>query len=39
MLVKTMNRLMPKKAPPAPAPVGPTELEVLIQIRDELKKA
>ena len=39
MLVKTMNRLMPKKAVLAPAPVGPTELEVLLQIRDELKKA
>jgi len=39
MLVKAMNRLMPKKpAPPAP-PTGPTELEVLMQIRDELKKA
>ena len=37
MLVKTMNRLMPKKVVLAPSPVGPTELEVLLQIRDALQ--
>ncbi|MBC7476674.1 MAG: MscL family protein, partial [Pseudorhodobacter sp.] len=39
MLIKTMNRLMPKKVVVVPAPVGPTELEVLLQIRDDLRKA
>lgn len=39
MLIKVMNRLMPKKVVVVPAPVGPTELEVLLQIRDELQKA
>ena len=39
MLVKAMNRMMPKKAAAPAAPAGPTELEVLLQIRDELKKA
>ena len=38
MLVKTMNRMMPKKAAQPPAPIGPTELEILIQIRDALQK-
>ncbi len=38
MLVKTVNSMMPKKAPAPAAPVGPTELEVLMQIRDSLKK-
>ena len=38
LLVKTMNRLMPKKVAAPAAPAGPTELEVLMQIRDELKK-
>lgn len=38
MLVKSVNRIIPKpKAAPA-APAGPTELEVLLQIRDQLKK-
>ena len=37
-LVKTMNKLMPKKAPPPAAPAGPTELDVLLQIRDSLNK-
>jgi large conductance mechanosensitive channel len=38
MLVKTMNRLMPKKeAPPAPPP-GPTELDVLKEILVAVKK-
>jgi large conductance mechanosensitive channel len=37
MLVKVMNRLMPK-APAAPAaPAGPTEVELLAEIRDALK--
>ena len=38
MLVKAMNRMMPKKAPAPAAPAGPTELEVLLQIRDSLNK-
>lgn len=38
MLVKAMNRMMPKKAPPPAAPAGPTELDVLLQIRDSLNK-
>jgi large conductance mechanosensitive channel len=38
LMVKALNRMMPKKeAPPAPPP-GPTELDVLMQIRDELAK-
>ena len=38
MLVKTMNRLMPK-APPAPAaPTGPTELDVLKEILAAVRK-
>ena len=38
MLVKTMNRLMPK-APPAPAaPAGPTELDVLKEILAAVRK-
>lgn len=39
MLIKTMNRVMPRKVVLTPAPVGPTELEVLLQIRDALNKA
>jgi len=41
LLVKAVNRMMPKKeeAPAAPAaPAGPTELEVLLEIRDALRK-
>ncbi len=38
MLVKTMNKLMPKKVEAPAAPAGPTELEVLMEIRDQLKK-
>jgi large conductance mechanosensitive channel len=38
MLVKTMNKMMPKPAPAPEAPKGPTVEELLIQIRDELKK-
>jgi large conductance mechanosensitive channel len=41
LVVKAINRLMP--APPPPVVVvaepGPTELELLTQIRDELKKS
>lgn len=35
LLVKQANRLMP---PPPAAPAGPTEVELLAEIRDELKK-
>jgi large conductance mechanosensitive channel len=39
MLVKVMNKIMPK-APAAPeAPKGPTQEELLTQIRDALRKA
>jgi large conductance mechanosensitive channel len=34
LIIKGANRLMPK---PAAAPTGPTEVELLAQIRDELK--
>ncbi|MXO72024.1 large conductance mechanosensitive channel protein MscL [Altererythrobacter buctensis] len=36
-IVKAANRLMPKKEAPA-APAGPTEVELLAEIRDALKK-
>ena len=36
LLVKAVNRM--KAPPPAPAPTGPSELDVLLQIRDQLKK-
>lgn len=36
-LVKLANRVMPKKEAPA-APAGPTEVELLAEIRDALKK-
>ncbi len=35
MLVRTANKAMPKKAAP---PAGPTEVDLLIEIRDALKK-
>jgi large conductance mechanosensitive channel len=35
MLVKAKNRISP---PPAPAPAGPTDLDLLGEIRDLLKK-
>jgi len=42
MLVKAVNRAREaaiRKPEPAPAaPAGPTELEILIEIRDALKK-
>ncbi|MDE2302460.1 MAG: large conductance mechanosensitive channel protein MscL [Sphingomonadales bacterium] len=34
LIVKQANRLMPR---PAPAPSGPTEVELLAEIRDSLK--
>ena len=34
-VVKPMNRLMPKKEE---APPGPTEIDLLTEIRDELRK-
>lgn len=36
-IVKAANRVMPKKEEPA-APAGPTEVELLAEIRDSLKK-
>lgn len=38
MLVKTMNRMMPKPAPAPAAPAGPTEVDLLKDILVELKK-
>jgi large conductance mechanosensitive channel len=38
MLVKAMNKLMPKPAPAPEAPKGPTQEELLTQIRDALVK-
>ncbi|MES2432222.1 MAG: large conductance mechanosensitive channel protein MscL [Pseudomonadota bacterium] len=38
MLVKAMNKIMPKKAEAPAAPAGPTELEVLQQILAAVKK-
>ena len=39
MLVKAMNRIMPKPVPVTVVPTpGPTELDVLLQIRDALQK-
>lgn len=38
MLVKTMNRIMPKPAPAPAAPAGPTELDVLKDILAAVKK-
>jgi len=37
LMVKAMNKLMPKKEEPA-APAGPTQEELLTEIRDLLKK-
>ncbi|MCG9896248.1 MAG: large conductance mechanosensitive channel protein MscL [Fimbriimonadaceae bacterium] len=34
-VIKAMNRLFP---PPAPAPAGPTDVDLLTEIRDLLKK-
>jgi large conductance mechanosensitive channel len=38
MLVKAMNKIMPKPAPAPEAPKGPTQEELLTQIRDALRK-
>jgi large conductance mechanosensitive channel len=38
MLVRLMNKAMPKKAAAPEAPKGPTQEELLAQIRDLLKK-
>jgi len=38
MLVKTMNKLMPKAPPAAAAPAGPSELDVLKEILAAVKK-
>jgi large conductance mechanosensitive channel len=38
MLVKSVNRVMPKPAPAPAAPVGPTELDVLKDILVAIKK-
>mgnify|MGYP003515650918 FL=1 len=38
MLIKMMNRIMPKPAPAPEAPKGPTQEELLTQIRDALRK-
>ncbi|MFC4294908.1 large conductance mechanosensitive channel protein MscL [Novosphingobium tardum] len=35
LIVKAANRMM---APPAEAPAGPTETELLVEIRDELRR-
>lgn len=37
MIVRQANKLMPN-APEAPAPTGPTEVELLAEIRDALRK-
>jgi large conductance mechanosensitive channel len=36
--VRLMSKAMPKPAEAAPAPKGPTQEELLVQIRDLLKK-
>ena len=38
MLVKAMNKIMPKPAPAPAAPAGPTELDVLKEILVAVKK-
>ena len=38
LIVKAVNRLMPKKAEEPAAPAGPTEAELLAEILVELKK-
>lgn len=37
MLVKAVNKLMPKKVEAPAAPAGPTEIELLAEIRDSLR--
>lgn len=36
LIVKAINRISPK---PEPVPTGPTEVDLLVEIRDSLKKA
>lgn len=38
LLVKSVNSLKKKEAPAPEAPKGPSELDVLLQIRDSLKR-
>lgn len=38
MIVRSANKLMPKKAEEPAAPAGPSEVDLLIEIRDLLKK-
>lgn len=38
LLVRQANRLLAKKEEAAPPPAGPTEVELLTEIRDALKK-
>lgn len=38
MLVRTVNNMKKKEEPVAAAPVGPTQEELLVEIRDALKK-
>ena len=38
LVVKAMNRAIPKKTPAPAAPAGPTDVELLGEIRDLLKK-
>src|SRR5690606_31345414 len=38
LLVRTANRMMKKQEEQAPPPAGPSEIDLLTEIRDELKK-
>lgn len=38
LLVRQANKLMPKPEAAPPAPTGPSEVDVLLEIRDALKK-
>ncbi len=38
LLVKSLNRMMPKKEEPEEAPAGPSEADLLTEIRDLLSK-
>lgn len=38
IIVKAMNKAVKKKPAEAPAPAGPTDVELLVEIRDLLKK-
>ena len=37
-IVRMANKMMPAKPAEAPAPAGPSEIDLLAEIRDELKK-